>query len=201
MTEEKSLYNLELSDKFKPTLADVKTFIQDKILPEEEAFFSTRNAEDRWALSARSSEILEALKDQAKARGLWNFFLPDWNGEGVTNLDYAYLAAEMGKSNLASEVFNCSAPDTGNMEVLHKYGSDAQKEEWLEPLLKGEIRSAFGMTEPNVASSDAKNITTRAVLDGDEWVINGEKFYISGAGDRRCKIMITMVETDPDASP
>jgi acyl-CoA dehydrogenase len=199
MTEPPSLYNLELSDKFKPTLAEVRQFIADKVLPVEEEFFGTPNQEDRWALSERSAEILEDLKSQAKAKGLWNFFLPDWNGEGVTNLDYAYLAAEMGKSHLASEVFNCSAPDSGNMEVIHKYGSEAQKKEWLEPLLNGEIRSAFGMTEPDLASSDAKNIGARAILDGDEWVINGEKFYISGAGDRRCKIMITMVETDPDA--
>lgn len=201
MADQQPLFNLELSDRFKPTLAEVKDFIKDKVLPVEKEFFSTVNKEDRWALSKRSFEILEDLKDQAKAKGLWNFFLPDWNGTGVTNLDYAYLAAEMGKSHLASEVFNCSAPDTGNMEVLHKYGSDAQKKEWLKPLLNGEIRSAFGMTEPNLASSDAKNISTQAVLDGNEWVINGEKFYISGAGDRRCKIMITMVETDPDASP
>ncbi len=199
MTEQPSLYNLELSDKFKPTLAEVRQFITDKVLPVEEEFFGTPNQEDRWALSERSAEILEDLKSQAKVKGLWNFFLPDWNGEGVTNLDYAYLAAEMGKSHLASEVFNCSAPDSGNMEVIHKYGSEAQKKEWLEPLLNGEIRSAFGMTEPDLASSDAKNIGARAILDGDEWIINGEKFYISGAGDRRCKIMITMVETDPDA--
>ena len=200
MKDDQLLYNLELSDKFKPTLAEVKQFIEDKVLPVEEEFFGTHNEEDHWALSARSLEILDGLKDQAKEKGLWNFFLPDWNGEGVTNLDYAYLAAEMGKSPMASEVFNCSAPDTGNMEVLHKYGSEEQKEEWLKPLLNGEIRSAFGMTEPGLASADAKNIATQAVLDGDEWVINGEKFYISGAGDRRCKIMITMVETDPNAS-
>lgn len=199
MSNDQSLYNLELSDKFKPTLEEVKTFVEDKVLPVEKEFFGTINKEDKWALSERSAEILEDLKNQAKARGLWNFFLPDWNGEGVTNLDYAYLAAEMGKAPLASEVFNCSAPDTGNMEVLHKYGSEEQKETWLKPLLNGEIRSAFGMTEPGLASADAKNIGTEAVLDGDEWVINGEKFYISGAGDRRCKIMITMVETDPDA--
>ena len=199
MSNDQSLYNLELSDKFKPTLEEVKKFIEDKVLPVEKEFFATINKEDKWALSERSAEILEELKDQAKAKGLWNFFLPDWNGEGVTNLDYAYLAAEMGKAPMASEVFNCSAPDTGNMEVLHKYGSEEQKETWLKPLLNGEIRSAFGMTEPGLASADAKNIGTEAVLDGDEWVINGEKFYISGAGDRRCKIMITMVETDPDA--
>ena len=119
----------------------------------------------------------------------------------MKNLDYAYLAVDLGKSPLASESLNCSAPDTGNMEVLERVGTEAQKERWLTPLLNGEIRSAYAMTEPNLASSDAKNIGTRAVLEGDEWVINGEKFYISGAGDPRCKIMITMVKTSPDAAP
>jgi acyl-CoA dehydrogenase len=131
---------------------------------------------------------------------LWNFFLPDAEtGEGLKNLDYAYIAAELGKAPLASESLNCSAPDTGNMEVLERVGTEEQKEKWLKPLLNGEIRSCFGMTEPAMASSDAKNIDTRAVLDGDEWVINGEKYYISGAGDPRCKIMICMVKTSPDA--
>ena len=119
----------------------------------------------------------------------------------MTNLDYAYIAAELGKSPLASETLNCSAPDTGNMEVLERVGTPEQKEQWLKPLLNGEIRSAYAMTEPALPSSDAKNISTSAVLDGDEWVINGEKYYISGAGDPRCKIMITMVKTSPDAAP
>lgn len=199
MSDSQSLYYLELSDQFKPTLEEVKRFIADRILPLEEEFYSTVNEEDKWSLSARQTEILEGLKAEARAAELWNFFLPDYKGVGVTNLDYAYLAAEMGRSNMASEVFNCAAPDTGNMEVLAKFGSDAQQKEWLEPLLAGEIRSCFGMTEPALASSDAKNIATRAILEGDEWVINGEKFYISGAGDARCKIMITMVQTDPEA--
>lgn len=199
MSDSQSLYLLELSDKFKPTLEQVKRLIADEILPVQDDFYNTPNTEDRWSLSDRQAEILDDLKGKAKAAGLWNFFLPDWNGEGVTNLDYAYLAIEMGKAPLAPEVFNCAAPDTGNMEVLHKYGSDAQKKEWLEPLLAGDIRSAYAMTEPNLASSDAKNIATRAVLTGDEWIIDGEKFYISGAGDSRCKIMICMVQTDPDA--
>lgn len=200
MSDDQSLYYLELSDKFKPALERVKTFIKDKIEPMQAEFYEHRvNPDDRWTLGARSREILEDLKAQAREAGLWNFFLPDWNGEGVTNLDYAYLASEMGKCPMSSEVFNCAAPDTGNMEVLHKYGTEEQKKEWLEPLLAGEIRSCFGMTEPHLASSDAKNIATRAMLDGDDWVINGEKYYISGAGDSRCKIMILMVQTDPDA--
>ena len=200
MSTNDSLYYLELSDKFKPTLEEVKRFIASEIVPLEEEYNESPNTENRWALSDRQSEILEGLKSKAKSAGLWNFFLPDWNGEGITNLDYAYLAIEMGKCRLAPEVFNCAAPDTGNMEVLHKYGSEAQKERWLKPLLDGKIRSAYAMTEPNLASSDAKNIATRAVLDGDQWVINGEKFYISGAGDERCKIMICMVQTDPNAA-
>lgn len=129
-------------------------------------------------------------------------FLPDAEtGEGLSNLDYAYIAFELGKNPLASECLNCSAPDTGNMEVLERVGTEEQKRQWLEPLLAGEIRSCYAMTEPDVASSDAKNIATTAVLDGDEWVINGEKFYISGAGDPRCKIMICMVVTSPDGPP
>jgi len=147
-------------------------------------------------------DVLEVAKNKAKAEGLWNFFLPDAEtGVGLNNLDYAYIAAELGKAPMASEVMNCSAPDTGNMEVLERVGTHEQKERWLKPLMNGEIRSAYAMTEPNVASSDAKNISTSAVLDGNEWVINGEKFYISGAGDPRCKIMITMVRTSPDAPP
>jgi acyl-CoA dehydrogenase len=143
---------------------------------------------------------MESLKAKARALGLWNFFLPkSQGGAGISNLEYAHLAEIMGRSRLASEAFNCSAPDTGNMEVLERYGSQEQKDQWLKPLLAGKIRSAFAMTEPDVASSDATNISTRAVLDGDDWVINGEKFYISGAGDARCKIMIVMVVTDPDA--
>ena len=200
MSDSQSLYHLELSEKFKPTLDKVKSFISDNIQESVvEEYYDTPNTENRWSLSDRQSEILEGLKAKAKGEGLWNFFLPDWNGEGVTNLDYAYLAIEMGRAPLAPEVFNCAAPDTGNMEVLHKYGTEAQKEKWLKPLLAGEIRSCFAMTEPKLASSDAKNIATQATLVGDEWVINGEKFYISGAGDARCKIMICMVQTDPDA--
>ena len=192
------LFNLQLSDEFVPTLELVKRFIEKEIAPLEEEFHHTPNKDDIWTLSDRQSEIIEGLKAKAREQGLWNFFLPDWNGEGVSNLDYAYLAQEMGKSFIAPEVFNCAAPDTGNMEVLAKYGSPEQQKQWLEPLLAGEIRSAYAMTEPNIASSDAKNISTTAVLENGEWVINGEKFYISGAGDSRCAIMIVMVQTNPD---
>jgi acyl-CoA dehydrogenase len=158
------------------------------------------NKADRWSFAPGQLEVLEVAKNKAKAEGLWNFFLPDAEtGEGLSNLDYAYIAVELGKYPLASETMNCSAPDTGNMEVLERVGTAEQKERWLKPLLNGEIRSAYAMTEPNVASSDAKNIGTTAVLEGDEWVINGETYYISGAGDPRCKIMITMVKTSPDA--
>jgi acyl-CoA dehydrogenase len=142
------------------------------------------------------------VKDKAKEQGLWNFFLPDAEtGEGLKNLDYAYIAMELGKNPLASESMNCAAPDTGNMEVLERVGTPEQKEKWLKPLLAGEIRSAYAMTEPDVASSDAKNVACKAVRDGDEWVITGEKYYISGAGDPRCKVMITMVQTSPDGPP
>ena len=192
------LYNLQISDKFVPILNLVQNFIKTEITPVEEEFHHSANKDDIWTLSERQSEILEGLKTKAQQRDLWNFFLPNWNDGGISNLDYAYLAQETGKSLLAPEVFNCAAPDTGNMEVLEKYGSDAQKKQWLEPLLDGKIRSAFAMTEPNLASSDAKNIATSAVLENHEWVINGEKFYISGAGDSRCAIMIVMVRTNDE---
>ncbi|MCR9185915.1 MAG: acyl-CoA dehydrogenase family protein [Halieaceae bacterium] len=192
--------DLGVSDKLKPLLAQVRAFVAEEIAPLEEEYIAEIGVGDRWQFTPRQTEIMEALKGKAKAAGLWNFFLTDGeHGSGLTTVEYAYLAEEMGKSHIAAEVFNCAAPDTGNMEVLHKYGSEDQKREWLEPLLNGEIRSAYAMTEPGVASSDATNICTSAVLEGDEWVINGEKHYISGAGDPRCKIMIVMVKTDPDA--
>jgi len=191
--------DLGISSKVAPILEQVKTFIEQNVAPVEGEFYAEIAVGDRWQLTDRQLEILETLKGQARKQGLWNFFLTDEDGSGLNTVEYAYLAEEMGKSHLAAEIFNCSAPDTGNMEVLHKYGSQAQKKQWLEPLLNGEIRSAFAMTEPDVASSDATNISTEAVLDGDEWVINGEKHYISGAGDPRCKVMIVMVKTDPEA--
>ncbi len=193
--------DLGISDNVRPILAEVKNFIDNEIMPLEGEFYAEIDVGDRWQYTDRQTEIREGLKDKAKAKGLWNFFLTDGDsGSGLNTVEYAHLAEEMGKSHMAAEVFNCAAPDTGNMEVLHKYGSEAQKKQWLEPLLNGEIRSAFAMTEPDVASSDATNISTHAELIGDEWVINGEKHYISGAGDPRCKIMIVMVKTDPDAA-
>ncbi len=192
--------DLGISANVAPTLAAVRDFITENIEPIEQEYYDQVDVGDRWSLNDRQAEIIGGLKDKAKAAGLWNFFLTDGDsGSGLNTVEYAYLAEEMGRSHLAAEAFNCAAPDTGNMEVLHKYGSEAQKKQWLEPLLAGEIRSAFAMTEPGVASSDATNVCTTAVLDGDEWVINGEKHYISGAGDARCKIMIVMVKTDPDA--
>jgi acyl-CoA dehydrogenase len=200
---EADLFNLAMSEQSQPLMAAVKKHIADNVEPITEEFFALdRKKTDRWSWHPRQLELLDGAKDKAKASGLWNFFLPDSDlGEGLTNLDYAYIASELGKFALASETLNCSAPDTGNMEVLERVGTPQQKETWLKPLLNGEIRSAYAMTEPGLPSSDAKNISTSAVLDGDEWVINGEKFYISGAGDPRCKIMIVMVKTSPDAPP
>ncbi|MHA7857560.1 MAG: acyl-CoA dehydrogenase family protein [Henriciella sp.] len=197
------LFDLRMSDDARPLYDHVKKFIADVVDPMSVKFHELgKDKKDIWSYAPGQLETLEEAKDEAKKQGLWNFFLPDAEtGEGLKNLDYAYIAAELGKNALASETMNCSAPDTGNMEVLERVGTPEQKEQWLKPLLEGKIRSAFAMTEPNLPSSDAKNISTRAVLDGDEWVINGEKFYISGAGDPRCKIMITMVKTSPDAEP
>jgi acyl-CoA dehydrogenase len=192
--------DLGISSKIAPILDEVRRFTADEIAPVEHEYLSEIAVGDRWQFTDRQTEIMESLKEKARAKGLWNFFLTDGEaGSGLNTVEYAYLAEEMGKSHIAAEVFNCAAPDTGNMEVLHKYGSEAQKKQWLEPLMNGEIRSAYSMTEPGVASSDATNICTEAVLDGDEWVINGEKHYVSGAGDPRCKIMIVMVKTEPDA--
>jgi acyl-CoA dehydrogenase len=193
--------DLGISDNVRPLLEEVKNFIDKEIMPLEGEFLAEIDVGDRWQYTDRQTEIREGLKEKARAKGLWNFFLTDGDtGSGLNTVEYAHLAEEMGKSHIAAEVFNCAAPDTGNMEVIHKYGTEAQKKEWLEPLMNGEIRSAFAMTEPGVASSDATNISTEAVLDGDEWVINGEKHYISGAGDPRCEIMIVMVKTEPDAA-
>ena len=200
---EDDLNNLVMSRAAEPLLAAVKQHIKENVEPIVEEFYRLgENRTNRWSWAPGQLELLQVAKDKAKKSGLWNFFLPDADtGEGLKNLDYAYIAAELGKTPLASESLNCSAPDTGNMEVLERVGTQAQKDQWLKPLLAGEIRSCFGMTEPALPSSDAKNIDCRAVLQGDEWVINGEKYYISGAGDPRCKIMILMVKTSPDAPP
>ena len=194
------MMDLDIPERLIPVRDKIDSFVREKIDPLTEEYYNEIDVGDRWELTDRQLEILDGLKFEAKNAGLWNFFLPEsQGGAGVSNLEYAHLAEVMARNPIASEIFNCAAPDTGNMEVLERYGSEAQKKEWLEPLLDGKIRSAFAMTEPHVASSDATNICTSAVLDGDEWVINGEKHYISGAGDPRCKIMITMVVTNPDA--
>ena len=200
---ESDLFNLAMSPEAQPLMFAVQQHVKDNVEPITEEFFALhKKKEDRWTWHPRQLELLGGAKTKAKESGLWNFFLPDSEmGDGLTNLDYAYIAAELGKSPLASESLNCSAPDTGNMEVLERVGTRKQKQQWLKPLLDGEIRSAYAMTEPDLASSDAKNISTSAVLENGEWLINGEKFYISGAGDPRCKIMITMVKTSPDAAP
>ena len=192
--------DLGISDKVKPILAEVKQFIDTEILPLEGEYHAEIGSGDRWTCTERQTEILEGLKAKAKAQNLWNFFLTHWpGGHGLNTVEYAYIAEETGRSHLAPEVFNCSAPDTGNMEVLARFCTDEQKQRWLTPLLNGEIRSAYAMTEPDVASSDATNISMSCVADGDEWVLNGEKIWISGAGDPRCEIMIVMCNTDPDA--
>ena len=194
------MMDLGISERVAPLLKKVKSFIESNVIPLEKEFLSEIERGDRWSFTDRQTEILETVKDKARNEGLWNFFLTEGDqGSGLTTVEYAYLAEEMGKSHMAAEAFNCSAPDTGNMEVLHKYGSEDQKMQWLQPLLNGEIRSAYAMTEPGVASSDATNISTMAKLQDNQWVINGEKHWISGAGDPRCKIMIVMVKTNPEA--
>ena len=197
------MFDLRMSEGARSLFDQVKAFIKNEVEPVTREFY--RLAEDRaerFSYLPGQLEILDSLKEKAKEQGLWNFFLPDdESGQGLSNLDYAYIAAELGKNHLSAESLNCSAPDTGNMEVLERVGTPEQKEQWLQPLLDGKIRSAYAMTEPDLGSSDAKNISCQAVLEGDEWVINGEKYYISCAGDPRCKIMIVMVQTSPDAEP
>lgn len=183
-------------------LERVKVMIRDEVMPLEEEYHDEIGKGDRWAYTDRQAEILEGLKAKAKAAGLWNFWLTDsTRGLGLTTVEYAYFAEEMGRTPMGAEVFNCSAPDTGNMEVFERYGTDAMKAEWLAPLLEGEIRSAYLMTEPDVASSDATNISMSCVRDGDEYVLNGEKYWASGAGDPRCKVYIVMVRTGGDELP
>jgi acyl-CoA dehydrogenase len=187
--------HFEFSDKVKDLQKRLTAFMDEYIYPNEKRFYQEIEG-NRWA----PTRVIEELKPKARAAGLWNLFLPhDENGAGLSNLEYAPLCEIMGRSTMAPEVFNCSAPDTGNMEVLARYGSPEHKERWLKPLLAGEIRSCFAMTEPAVASSDATNIESSIVRDGNEYVINGRKWWSSGAGDPRCKIAIFMGKTDPTA--
>ncbi len=189
----------ELSPRTRELREKVLDFMAEHIYPNEKIFFSEIATGDRW----QPTQIVESLKEKAKAQGLWNLFLPESEyGAGLTNFEYAPLCEIMGRSVLAPEVFNCSAPDTGNMEVLVRYGTPEQRKLWLEPLLEGKIRSCFAMTEPEVASSDATNIQARIEIErsGDDYVINGRKWWTSGAGDPRCKIAIFMGKTDPTAA-
>ena len=191
--------NLEQTDRVKDLIVQVSKFMDDHIWPAEEIYASQMDAFREEGNPWRVPPVIEELKTKAKAQGLWNFFLPEsQNGFGLTNLEYAPLAEIMGQIGFASEVFNCSAPDSGNMEVLDKYGSKEQQDQWLKPLLEGEIRSAFAMTEPGVASSDATNICSTIEADGNDYVINGEKWWTSGFGNPDCKVMIFMGVTNPD---
>jgi acyl-CoA dehydrogenase len=189
--------NFEFSEKVKNLQSRLQAFLDEHIYPNEKRFYDEIE-QNRWSPTG----IVEELKLKARAAGLWNLFLPDSEqGAGLANLEYAPLCETMGRSVMAPEVFNCSAPDTGNMEVLARYGTPEQKERWLKPLLAGEIRSCFAMTEPAVASSDATNIEASIVREGNNYVINGRKWWTSGAGDPRCKIAIFMGKTDPSAQP
>ena len=191
--------NLEQTDRVKDLIVQVSKFMDDHIWPAEETYASQMDSFREEGNPWRVPPVIEELKTKAKAQGLWNFFLPEsQNGFGLTNLEYAPLAEIMGQIGFASEVFNCSAPDSGNMEVLDKYGSKEQQDKWLKPLLEGEIRSAFAMTEPGVASSDATNICSTIEADGNDYVINGEKWWTSGFGNPDCKVMIFMGVTNPD---
>jgi len=188
--------HFEYSDKTKDYIDRISAFLDEHISSNESVWLRQVEEGKRWKVLP----IVEELKPIARQAGLWNLFLPDSpNGAGLTNLEYAPLAELMGRYSWSSEVFNCSAPDTGNMEVLDRYGSEEQKEQWLKPLLNGEIRSCFAMTEPGVASSDATNIQASIERDGDDYVINGRKWWSSGAGDPRCKIIIFMGKTNPNA--
>jgi acyl-CoA dehydrogenase len=200
---EDRLMDFTMSDRQREWLDRVTKFMNDHVRPAVPIYKQQDAEGERWKVIP----VLEELKAKAKAEGLWNLFLPpsshdddEFHGAGLTNLEYALLSEQMGHISWASEVFNCSAPDTGNMEVLFRYGTKEQKQKWLRPLMAGEIRSAFLMTEPAVASSDATNIETRIEKDGDHYVINGRKWWSSGVGDPRCKIAIVMGKTDPNAA-
>ena len=188
--------NFEFSNKVIELQNKLTNFMNENVYKNEEVFEDQLNKNGRWTIPP----ILEELKEKAKKEGLWNLFLPESDlGAGLKNIEYAPLCEIMGRSPIGAEIFNCSAPDTGNMEVFVRYGTDDQKEKWLKPLLNGEIRSAFAMTEPNVASSDASNIQGSIVRDGDHYIINARKWWTSGAMDPRCKIMIFMGKSDPNA--
>lgn len=188
--------NFQYSERCRDYLARIEAFMAENVYPAEHDYHRQLEAADnRWTTPL----LMDELKGKARAARLWNLFLPDAeHGAGLSNLEYAPLAEAMGRVLWAPEVFNCNAPDTGNMEVLHKYGDDEQKKQWLEPLLAGEIRSAFAMTEPAVASSDATNVECSIIADGEDYVINGRKWFITGAMNERCKIMIVMGKTDAD---
>jgi len=186
---------IELSPRVQELKARLEAFMEEHVYPNEARFYRESDEHGPWGVQP----VIEELKPLAKSHGLWNLFLPrSDHGAGLTNLEYAPLCEVMGRSHLAPEVFNCSAPDTGNMEVLASYGTPEQKQQWLLPLLAGEIRSSFAMTEPRVASSDATNIESLICREGDEYVINGRKWYTTGATDPRCQIIIFMGKTDPD---
>ena len=190
----------DYSPKVQQLRGRVDAFMQQHVYPNEARFYEEIEENTKRGARWTPTKLIEELKPKAKAAGLWNLFLPQSShGAGLTNLEYAPLAESMGRVPWAPEVFNCSAPDTGNMETIERYGTDAHKDTWLKPLLAGEIRSAFVMTEPAVASSDATNIQTSILRDGDDYVINGRKWWISGAGDPRCRIYIVMGKTDPEA--
>lgn len=190
--------DFEISAAGKDTYERLKKFMRDEVLPVEDEYFATlRSLENRWVVLP----IIDELKAKARAQGLWNLFLPHAQyGAGMSNADYAMMAEEMGRSFMAPEIFNCNAPDTGNMEVLVHYGSEEQKQQWLLPLLEGKIRSAFCMTEPAVASSDATNMQATAIIEGDEVVLNGRKWWSTGIGHPNCEILIFMGLTDPGAA-
>jgi len=194
--------NFGMREENRALLAQVAEMVRDEIMPLEEEYQAEIAKGDRWQYTERQTEILEGLKAKARERGLWNFWLTDSDkGFGLSTVEYAYFAEEMGKTPLGAEVFNCSAPDTGNMEVFERYSSEALKKQWLAPLLEGKIRSAYLMTEPDVASSDATNISMSCVRDGDHYILNGEKWWASGAGDPRCAVYIVMVRTGGDELP
>jgi len=190
--------DFEHSDRVKNLVERLEVFMDEHIYPNQETYRQqVKEMGDNWT----AVPVVEALKPKAREAGLWNLFLPDSElGGGLTNLEYSPLCEIMGRALWSAEVFNCAAPDTGNMETLERYGTEEQKREWLDPLLAGEIRSCFAMTEPNVASSDARNISSTIIRDGDEYVINGHKWWSSGAGDPRCSIFIFMGKTDPDGA-